>query len=307
MEYRDYYATLGVSRDASADDIKKAFRKMARKYHPDVSKETDAAQRMSEVNEAYAVLSDPEKRSAYDQLGQGNANGSFRPPPGWGQDSRYNFNQQGDFDASGFSDFFSELFGRMGGGAGASGGPAGFRQSRRSGRGEDMRARVVLGIEDSFTGATRQLTLRSSQGERTFDVKIPKGVQAGQVIRLAGQGEPGPAGAGDLLLEVSFQPHPRYRVDGKDISMTLPVTPWEAALGAVVPVRLPDRNIKVRIPAGAQNGRQLSVKSHGIPGKPPGDLTLDVQVVLPPADTPQAKALYEQMAKELAFDPRNES
>lgn len=304
MEYRDYYATLGVSRDASAEDIKKAFRKLARKYHPDVSKETDAAQRMSEVNEAYTVLSDPEKRSAYDQLGHSQGDGAFRPPPGWGQGSHFNFNQQGDFESAGFSDFFSELFGRMGGGAGAS---SGFRQARRFGRGENIRARVVLGIEDSFTGATRQLSLRTSQGERTFDVKIPKGVQAGQVIRLAGQGEPGPAGAGDLLLEVSFQPHPRYRVDGKDIAMTLPVAPWEAALGAVVPVRLPDRTIKVRIPAGAQSGRQLSVKAHGIPGQPPGDLTLDIQVVLPPADTPAAKALYEQMATELAFDPRSAS
>lgn len=304
MEYRDYYATLGVARDASAEDIKKAFRKLARKYHPDVSKETDAAQKMSELNEAYAVLSDPEKRSAYDQLGHAPAGGAFRPPPGWGgQGGHFNFNQQGDFDASGFSDFFSELFGRMGGGA-AGASHAGFRQTRRSARGEDLRARVVLDIADTFTGASRQLSLRTSQGERTFEVKIPKGVLPGQVIRLAGQGEPGAAGAGDLLLEVSFKPDARYRVSGRDLTMDLPVTPWEAALGAVVPVQLPDRRINVRIPAGAQSGRELSVKGHGIPGKQAGDLTLAIQVVLPPADTEQAKALYEQMARELAFDPR---
>ncbi|MFZ3041867.1 MAG: DnaJ C-terminal domain-containing protein [Thiobacillus sp.] len=305
MEFKDYYKTLGVARDATAEDLKKAFRKLARKYHPDVSREADAQLRMQEVNEAYAVLSDPEKRAAYDQLGSGHRPGQeFRPPPDW--DAGFEFSGRGfsPHEAAGYSDFFSELFGRMGGTH------AGFRA-----RGEDHHAKVLLDLEDAFSGATRQISLRVPQMDargrvqlvpRTLNVKIPVGVRAGQVIRLAGQGAPGVGGAaaGDLLLEVQFKPHPRFRADGRDLHLSLPLAPWEAALGSVVTVDLPHGSVKVRIPEGAQSGKSLRVRGKGIPGDPPGDLLLDLQVVLPPADTAKARALYETMARELAFEPR---
>ena len=311
MDFKDYYQTLGVARDATPENIKKAFRKLARQYHPDVSKEADADARMKEVNEAYAVLSDPEKRTAYDQIGQGYQSGQdFRPPPDW----------QGDFqsasgrgysqaEAADFSDFFAELFGRRAGAAGPD-----FHA-----RGQDQHAEALLDLEDAFNGTTRQISLRvpklDDKGRialdtRTLNVKIPKGVREGQLIRLAGQGSAGygDGQAGDLLLEIHFKPHARCRVDGRNLYLTLPVAPWEAALGAVVPVDLPDGGqLKVRIPEGAQSGRQLRVRGKGIPSEPPGDLLLDIQVVLPAAATPRARELYETMARELAFDPRAET
>lgn len=315
MEFKDYYKTLGVPRDATAEDIKKAFRKLARKYHPDISKEAGAEARMKEINEANAVLSDPEKRAAYDQIGKGYQPGQdFRPPPDWDAGFEFSGAGFGAQEASGFSDFFAELFGGLGGARGgpfqARGGRAGYQA-----RGEDHHAKVMLDLTDAFTGATRQVTLRAPEVDpqghvvlktRTLNVKIPKGVREGQVIRLAGQGAPGPGGApaGDLLLEIRFRPDSRLRAVGRDLYLSLPVAPWEAALGAVVGVDLPGGTVKVRIPEGAQSGKQLRVRGKGIPGDPPGDLLLDLRVVLPPADTPQARALYESMARELAFDPR---
>lgn len=311
MEFKDYYQILGVPRDAAADEVKKAFRKLARKYHPDVSQEPDAETRMKDVNEAYAVLSDPEKRAAYDQLGRDYRSGQeFQPPPDW--DAGFEFSERG-FSAGStvdFSDFFAELFGQR---RAAQGFTGHRRQSHL--RGEDHHAKVLLDIEEAFTGVTRQLSLRAPRTDengrvtlinRTLNVKIPPGVHAGQIIRLAGQGAPGIGGApaGDLLLEVRFREHPRFQIQGKDLQLVLPITPWEAALGAVVAVDLPPGRVKVRIPEGAQSGRQMRVRGKGIPGAPPGDLLLDIQVVLPPADTAKARALYEAMARELAFDPR---
>ena len=310
MEFRDYYRTLGVAREAPADDVKKAYRKLARKYHPDVSKAPDAHRRMTEVNEANAVLSDPEKRAAYDQLGKNYQPGQeFRPPPGW--DAGFEFSEHGrsGAEAAEFSDFFAEIFGRMG------------RGPRRGGaahaQGNDHHARILLDLEDAFSGATRQITLRApkldDQGrvtlkEHTLEVRIPKGIREGQVIRLAGQGEPGVGSGkpGDLLLEVQFKPHARLRTDGRDLLLTLPVAPWEAALGAVVRVAVPGGALDVRIPAGAQTGRQLRVRGKGLPADPPGDLLLDIRIVAPPATTPRAKELYETMAREMPFDPRKE-
>jgi curved DNA-binding protein len=296
VEFKDYYGTLGVAREASADEIRKAFRRLARKYHPDVSKEPDAEARMKDVNEAYAVLSDPEKRAAYDQLGHGYRPGEeFRPPPDW--DAGFEFSPHPGFQGADFSDFFSELFGRMGARA----------------HGADHYAKVLLDVEDAFLGTTREITLRAPKTDargrvalesRTLDVRIPVGVREGQLIRLAGQGGTGAGKPGDLLLEVHFRPHPRFRVDGRDLHMDLPVAPWEAALGAVVRVPHPAGALNVRIPAGAQSGRTLRVRGKGIPSAPPGDLLLEIRVVVPPADSPKARELYEQMARDLAFDPR---
>jgi curved DNA-binding protein len=295
VEFKDYYQTLGVPREASADDIRKAFRRLARKYHPDVSKEADAEARMKEVNEAYAVLSDAEKRAAYDQLGRGYRPGEeFRPPPDW--DAGFEFSHH-DFQGADYSDFFAELFGRMGARA----------------HGADHYAKVLLDVEDAFLGATRQIALRVPKADargrvaletRTLNVKIPAGVREGQLIRLAGQGAAGAGKPGDLLLEVHFKPHARYRVDGRDLHVDLPVAPWEAALGAVLRVPVPGGALNVRIPAGAQSGRVLRVRGRGIPAAPPGDLLLAIRVVVPPADSEKARALYEQMARDLAFDPR---
>ncbi len=321
MEFKDYYKILGVAKEATADEVKKAYRKLARKYHPDVSKEKDADTRMKEVNEAYAALSDPEKRAAYDQVGSGYQPGQdFRPPPGWNGGHEFSGHEFTPEEAAGFSDFFSEVFGGQGGGRGARGRGRGRGQGPGRGnfraQGQDHHARVMLEIEDAFNEATRQITLRvPTVGEdgrvhienRTLSVRIPRGVHEGQMIRLAGQGSPGVGGgtAGDLLLEVHFNPHPRYRLEGRDLHVKLPVAPWEAALGAEVPVTIPGSTLSVRVPAGAQSGKQLRVRGKGVPAKEPGELYLDLQVVLPPADTPEAKAGYETMAREFpAFDPR---
>ena len=314
MQYKDYYKTLGVTKDVTAEALKKTFRKLARKYHPDVSKEADAEARMREINEAYAVLSDPEKRAAYDQLGQGHAPGQdFRPPPDWDAGFEFSGQPYTPHETADFSDFFSELFGRMGGHAqGARGRPT------PGGRGEDHHAKVLLDLEDAFTGATRQISLRvpkmDAQGRvvlttRTLNVKIPKGVYAGQIIRLTGQGTPGfdGAAAGDLLLEIQFRPHPRMRAEGRDVYLILPVSPWEAALGGVVPVELPNGTLQTRLPQGVQRNRSLRVRGKGLPGEPPGDLVLELQIVLPPANTPEARDAYETLAQALPFDPRRET
>lgn len=310
MEFKDYYRTLGVARNASVDEIKKSYRALARKFHPDVSREKDAEARMKDVNEAYAVLSDPEKRAAYDQLGQAYRPGQeFRPPPDW--DAGFEFSGQGfaPGNATDFSDFFAEIFGRMGGDR--HGGRGDFKA-----RGQDHHAKIVIDLEDAWNGGTRQISLRVPRLEadgrvalttRTLNVRIPQGVKQGQMIRLAGQGAPGFAGGpeGDLFLEVHIKPQPRFRVDGRDLHVVLPVAPWEAALGATIEIDLPAGHaIKVRIPEGAQSGRQLKVKARGIPGNPPGDLYLEIRVVVPEAKSAQARKFYETMARELAFDPR---
>jgi curved DNA-binding protein len=311
LEYKDYYETLGVPRDASADQIKKAFRKLARKYHPDVSKEPNAELRMKDINEANAVLSDPEKRAAYDALGAGHAAGEeFRPPPDWDAGFEFSRRRFSDAEAADFSDFFAELFGRMGAPRQGEGGPRG------AARGEDHHAKILLDIEDAWRGAQQRISLRvpklDERGRitldtRTLEVQIPRGVREGQLIRLAGQGSPGAGGAspGDLYLEVHFKAHPRFRIDGRNLLMQLPIAPWEAALGAVVPVELPDgKTLKIRVPPGAQTDGELLARGKGVPSDPPGDLVLNLRVVLPPADTPRAKELYETMSRDLAFDPR---
>jgi curved DNA-binding protein len=304
VEFKDYYQILGVQKTAPADEIKKTYRKLARKYHPDVSKEPDAEKRMKEVNEAYAVLSDPEKRAAYDQLGSRWQMGQdFQPPPGW--DAGFEFSGDGAHGAQAgdFSDFFASLFGRAGGGRD-------FQM-----RGGDHHARILIDLADAYHGATRTIALRAAKQdasghvvteERALNVQIPRGVKEGQHIRLAGQGSAGMGGgpAGDLYLEVHFSPDPRYRVQGRDVYETVPVAPWEATLGASVEAPTPSGNVQVKVPAGSQAGRKLRLKGRGIPGNPSGDLYLLLEVVLPPADTDKARQIYETMARELAFNPR---
>jgi len=313
VEFKDYYQVLGVEKTATAEEIKKAYRKLARKYHPDVSKEPDAEQRMQEINEAKAVLSDPEKRLAYDQLAQQYHSGQdFQPPPDW--DSGFEFSGRGfeEADLGEFSDFFANLFGQGSRQRGRGDGGRGYQM-----RGEDRHAKVVIDLKDAYLGATRSITLlapqadaqgRVSSKEHTLNVRIPKGVKAGQHIRLSGQGSPGIGGgpAGDLFLEIHFTPNSRYRIEGRDVHQTLPVTPWEAALGASIETPIPSGVVKVKVPAGSQSGRRLRLKGRGIPGPEPGDLYVELEVVLPPADSDKARELYETMALELAFDPRQQ-
>ncbi len=307
MEFKDYYRILGVEKAARADEIKKAYRKLARKYHPDVSKEPDAEKRMKEVNEAYAVLSDTEKRAAYDQLGSRWQTGQdFQPPPGW--DAGFEFSGDGAHrgQAADFSDFFASLFGR----AGRDTGTGDYQM-----RGSDHHAKILIDLPDAYHGATRMITLRAAKldasgrvvtEERTLNVQIPKGVKEGQHIRLAGQGSPGMGGGptGDLYLEVQFGSDPRFRVEGRDVYESAPVAPWEATLGASVEVPTPSGSVQVKVPAGSQAGRKLRLRGRGIPGNPPGDLYLVLEVVLPPADTDKARQIYQTMARELAFNPR---
>ncbi|HEX8954842.1 MAG TPA: DnaJ C-terminal domain-containing protein [Burkholderiaceae bacterium] len=307
MEYKDYYQILGLKRDATQEQIKKAFRKKARQYHPDVSKEANAEALMKEVNEANAVLSDPEKRAAYDRLGSTGYDGrDFRPPPGWDEGFEFSGEGMNDAQAADFSDFFAELFGgRM---------RAGGSRARHARRGEDHHAKIALDLEDAYRGANRTLTLRIPRvdangrvalAEHTVAVQIPAGVYEGQMIRLAGQGGAAPGGqAGDLYLEVHFHEHPRYRVEGRDVYATLPVAPWEAALGANVKAPLPTGIVEIHIPEGSQSGRKLRLKGKGIPGPTPGNLYLVLELTLPPASDPKARKFYEAMAKELAFNPR---
>jgi len=312
MEYHDYYKTLDVSRTATADEIKRAYRKLARKFHPDVSKEKNAEARFKEVAEAYEVLKDPEKRAAYDQLGSDYRGGqSFNPPPEWGRGGGFRPGPGGD-DA-GFSDFFSSLFGDHGGLGGTGPGPRGGARFR--GRGEDRRARLDLSLEEAYSGVSRQFSLQHAEAgerggmalkERTLRVQVPAGVTAGQVIRLAGQGEAGMGGgpAGDLLLEVALEPHRLYAVEGRDVTLALPIAPWEAALGATVSTPTLGGPVELRIPAGARTDQKMRLRGRGLPGDPPGDQYVLFKIVTPPAATPRAKELYEQLRSELPFDPR---
>ncbi len=312
MEFKDYYQTMGVQRDATQDEIKRAYRKLARKYHPDVSKEPDAETRFKEVGEAYEVLKDAEKRAAYDRLGANwKAGQDFRPPPDWAEGFEFHGGGFKSADAAEFSDFFETLFGR----GGYSQGFAGRHQGEFNARGEDIYAKVVVDLEDAYQGATRALTLRHTElghdgrpnlKEHTLNVRIPKGVRQGQHIRLAHQGGGGigKGEAGDLYLEVEFRPHPLYHVEGKDVYLDLPVAPWEAALGATVKAPTPTGIVDLKVPAGSVSGRKLRLKARGIPGKRPGDLYAVVQIALPPADSDAAKAAYRDMEKELKFNPR---
>lgn len=313
MEFKDYYEILGVTRDAKQDDIKRAYRKLARKYHPDVSKEDNAEDRFKEVGEAYEVLGDPEKRAAYDQLGHNwQAGQDFRPPPDWDQGFEFHGGGFTGADAEHFSDFFETLFGR-GGFGGAQFRTGGQRQYHA--RGEDSHAKILIDLEDAYNGATRALSLKhtelSPEGrpvvkERTLNVRIPKGIYQGQHIRLSGQGGVGMGSgqSGDLYLEIEFRPHRYFHVEGKDVYLDLPLTPWEAALGATIQVPTPGGIVDLKIPENSSGGRKLRLRGKGIPAREAGDLYVVLQIALPPADTPAAKQAYQQMREAVNFNPR---
>ncbi len=309
MQFKDYYAALGVEKTATPADIKRAYRKLARKYHPDVSKEPDAEARFKEVAEAYEALSDTEKRAAYDDVGARQRDGqAFTPPPGW--DSGFEYSGRGDSDAAAdHSDFFETLFGRQ---------AAGARGPRGSGpmAGGDHHAKVQIDLEDAYRGGRRTITLRVPQIDdrgrvslqtRQLDVDIARGVRSGQHLRLAGQGGAGMGNgpAGDLYLEIQLAPHARFRVDDRDVYLELPVAPWEAALGASVTVPTPDGSVQLTVPPGSASGRRLRLKAKGIPSQPPGDLYVVLSIALPPSDTEAAQAAYRALAQTFAdFNPR---
>jgi curved DNA-binding protein len=305
VEFKDYYKVMGVARDATEAQIKQAYRKLARKYHPDVSKEKDAEARFKEVGEAYEVLKSPEKRAAYDQLGQNHRPGEdFRPPPNW--DAGFEFSGAGPGNSP-YSDFFDSLFGAQA--------RSGRRGNFHSADGEDHHAKVLLDLEASLIGGARAFTLRMPElddsgrlvsKERTLNVQIPKGIVSGQQIRLAGQGAraPGNGKPGDLYIEVEFQPHPLYRIDGRDLFLELPVAPWEAALGATVKTPTPNGAVDLKIPAASHAGSKLRLRGRGIPASPAGDFYVILQIALPAANDDKAKAAYAAMADALPFNPR---
>lgn len=321
MEYRDYYKILGVERAATADEIKKSYRRLARKFHPDVSKEKNAEARFKEVQEAYEVLKDPEKRAAYDQLGSNWKSGEqFRPPPDWANGFEFSGGPRRQragsaeevFEGEGFSDFFSSLFGEA-----AARGPFASAGTQRGRAGRDHRAAIEIDLEEAFNGTTRTLELKRPQlkADGTLDVKprnvkvtIPAGVTEGQLIRLTGQGESAQGGgrAGDLYLEVHIRPHRLFQLDGRDVTLTLPVAPWEAALGGPAKVPTLAGTVEMNIPSGAQSGQKLRLRGRGFPGQPPGDQYVQLKVVLPPANSERARALYEEMRRTLPFDPRSD-
>jgi len=321
MKFRDYYETLGVARSATEAEIKAAYRKLARKYHPDVNKEAGVEDQFKELGEAYSVLKDTEKRAAYDRMGANWKNGQdFTPPPNWNEGFEYS---DGNFGGGhgGFgggyegdqSEFFESLFGQ---GRHRQGGRGGNPRQGMDFKGQDHHAKILIDLADAYNGAKRTIALHMptqdanghvSTQERKLDVSIPKGIKAGQNLRLAGQGGPGigAGGAGDLYLEIDFHPNPIYRVDGKDVYLDLPLAPWEAALGTTVNIPTPAGSaLELKIPAGTVTGRKMRLKGKGIPSKEAGDLYVVPNIVLPSAETDAQKEAYQTLEKAFDFKPR---
>ena len=320
MEYKDYYAILGVKKDASQDDIQKAYRKLARKYHPDVNKAPEAEVKFKEVGEAYEVLKDPDKRQKYDQYGSAwkRAQQTGAPPPGW-EGVHFDFGNMGgggggfDFGGGEFSSFFDMLFGagRRGGGAAGGGFPGfggqggGFR-----GSGSDSEAVISISLEEAVRGGKREIALSDpNTGQRkTLSVKIPQGVRAGQRIRLAGQGQPGMGGgpAGDLYLKIEVEADPRFRVEGADLHTSVPVSPWEAVLGGDAEVQTLDGTVRVKIPAGSSSGRKIRLRGRGLsqPGGEKGDLLAEIRIVVPETLSDRERELFEELAAASSFRAR---
>ncbi len=298
MEFKDYYDILGVKPDASEADIKSAYRKLARKYHPDKNKDAGAEDKFKSINEANEVLKDAEKRRSYDELRAGGyrQGEQFRPPPGWQGQPGHGDGGDGDF-----SDFFESLFGRNA----AGGGPRGQARPRR---GRDVQAQVQIDLQTAFDGGKTRLSIQDpGGGERVLEVKIPVGIQSGQTIRLSGQGHAGMTGgpSGDLLLEIGVRDDPRFRVDGRNVVHVLPISPWEAALGATVSVPTLAGKVDLRLPAGSQSGRKLRLKGRGMPGANPGDQLVELSIRVPLAESDSQKAAYEALRDQFqSYDPR---
>lgn len=312
MEFQDYYELLGVNKSATDDEIKKQYRRLARKYHPDVSKEDNAEEKFKQVKEAYEVLKDAEKRKAYDQCGQNwqHGQGGFEPPPNWQYQQTGQQDRHSQFNGEDFSDFFENLFGQRG---------AGFRQQQpHTMRGQDQHSKVSISLHEAYNGSTRQLTLQQPDvdpktgqvhySQRSLNVKIPAGVTSGQQIRLKGQGSDGYGSGekGDLYLEIDIQSNKQFNIDGRDVLLTLPITPWEAALGGKINVPTLGGKVGLNIPAGSQSGQKLRLKGRGLPGKTPGDQYVTLTIVTPIATTDEQRDLYRHMAESMPFNPRAE-
>ena len=315
VQFRDYYQTLGVSKTASEDDIKSAFRKLARKYHPDVAKDKKTAEeKFKEINEAYEVLGDPEKRRKYDELGAGWDQPGGPPPPQWGREGRtpggqdYEFN----FGGTGFSDFFEAFFGRSGGGGGFAGAraPGGGGYSQRGG---DIEGDIMVTLEEAMQGSVRPVTLRRTNPingateTETFQVKIPAGIHEGQRIRLAGQGDAGigKGAAGDLYLRVRLAKHPDFRVEGSDLYRDVDLAPWEAVLGATVRIGTLQGEVSIKVPAGATAGQRLRLRGQGLPSREGrGDLYAVLAIQVPKKIDETERKLWEELAKQSTFRPR---
>lgn len=311
MEVPDYYEVMGVAEDASPDDIKKSYRRLARKYHPDVSSAPDAEEKFKQVGEAYEVLKDADKRAEYDNLRKYGAfdGGNFRPPPDRERQAGGHGAGAADFDPRHFSDFFEAIYGRQGGRqAGGSG--AGFAL-----RGEDINASVTVSLAEAYTGTTRTFSLASHAYDesgravpetKTLKAKIPAGVVSGQKIRLRGQGGPGFGGGanGDLFLQIELEPDKRFAVDGRNITFVAPIAPWEAMLGASIEVPTLGGKVKLTVPKGAGAGQKLRLPGRGLPGKPPGDQYVVLQIVVPKITTDAERELVEKMRDQFTFDPR---
>lgn len=298
MQFKDYYQELGVEPSAGEAELKAAYRRLARKYHPDVSKEAGAEERFKSVNEAYEVLRDKEKRAEYDQLrASGYRPGEdFRPPPGFGQQHGGPGNGGFRFDqgmgGDGFSDFFESLFG---------GGRAAGRGPRTAPPPGDLRAKISIPLELAYAGGKQSIGVDG----RTLEVKIPAGIRPGQVIRLAGQGQGQPPRRSDLLLEIDYKPHGEFEVDGRNILYTVSLAPWEAALGTTISVPTLGGHVDLRVPADSDTGKKLRLRGRGLPGKPEnGDQIVEIEVTAPRAETPAQRALYEQMAEQFGGKPR---
>jgi len=309
MQFKDYYKIMGVDEKATPEEIKKAYKKLARRFHPDVSKEKDAEQRFKELGEAYEVLRDEGKRREYDNLrttGAMGGNGQFRPPPGWESATHFRDSDNGGAD---FSDFFEALFGRNGS----------FRRTAGGGmhmRGEDLHAELALLLEEAWPGCEQQIEVRVPEADehglvshrtRKLKVKVPPGTGDGSVLRIRGQGGPGigDGGAGDLLVTIRLAKHPLYAVEGKNLSLVVPLAPWEAALGCKLTVPTLKGKTLVTIPPDSQSGQRMRLAGLGMPGSPPGDFFLVLKVVMPPATSAKAKVLLGELQREADFNPRS--
>jgi curved DNA-binding protein len=303
MKYKDYYKVLGVERNAGEDDIKKAYRKLARKYHPDVSKEANAKEKFQEVSEAYETLRDKEKRAAYDSLGSGFRPGQdFRPPPDWFD--RFGSGRSEDLGGVDLSDLFESL-GAFGRATGFGRGRGGRRGPTMAFPGEDYEVPVRLTLDEAFHGTERTVQL---DGGRSFTARIPRGATDGQRLRLKGKGAPGANGGppGDLYLQIHLEPHPLFRVSGHDLDLEVPLAPWEAALGAQVEIPTMEGRVTMKVPPGSKAGQKLRLAGKGLPrpGGGAGDLYAVLAIDVPSTLTEQEKKLFEELRRTSKFDPR---